>query len=112
MSGDILSMIRTQWLGDGKALKPHVNVSAVITCAAFSFDPHYTLDFTKEQLTEADNWFLDWATKFIVFYKLSEEKVTERITALVFRQRGDFNRNVERSYIWLNGLTWPSWQPL
>ena len=59
-------MIRVQWLGDGRARKSHVNISAVIMCAVFSFDDEYKQEFDKDHITAANIWFLRWATDFII----------------------------------------------
>ena len=86
----ILHMIRMQWLGDGRALKPHVNVSAVIMCAVFWFNEDYTEHFDGEQVTAVNDWFFKWATESIVYYRLSKETERSRIRAVLFTQYSDF----------------------
>ena len=90
MRDAIHDMIRLQWLGDGGAHRSHVNISAVIMCAVFSFDDEYKTHFTATALTAANTWFTKWATQFVAYYKLSETDNTDSIEVLIFQQYADF----------------------
>jgi hypothetical protein len=90
MRTEILNQIRVQWLGDGAAHRSHVNVSAVIMCAVFSFDDEYKTHFTSDVLTTAHLWFTRWATQFLAYYKLSDTDDISLIEVKVFQQYADF----------------------
>jgi hypothetical protein len=90
MRQPIIDIIRLQWYGDGAKHKSHVNQSAIIMCAVFSFDSEYDRLFPSADLTKANEWFRKWATEFVLFYNLSYEKERSSIEQLIFDQYNDF----------------------
>ena len=68
----------------------HVHRSAVIMCALFSFSPAYGA-FPAEHRTDADSWFEEWGTQFLLYYRLAESVDADTITCGLQNQLVAFN---------------------
>jgi len=79
----VRTIIREQW-------DDHVNVNVVVTCAVFSFDSNLDTVFTSDTLNSAMDWFFSWASKFVLFYGLSEADNTGEIEGILFNQYSMF----------------------
>jgi hypothetical protein len=78
---DALAIIQNHW-------HKHVNVSAVISCAILSLDTSYKVIWKSdtEALQNQLGWFLDWGTKYLLYYGLSDHSTSSAIEDALLKQ--------------------------
>ena len=79
---DLVAIIRSQW-------SKHVNINVVVLCSLFAFDAAYT-SFSVQDRVNADDWFCQWGTSFIVHYSLSTYDSVIAIRRELELQRSQF----------------------
>jgi len=77
-----------------KAIKHHwnknINKSAVITCAALSFDNSHKALFSGKDISEALKWFLKFGVSYVKYYGMSESDNEQDIETILMTQWSDF----------------------
>ena len=79
---DILDAILDMW-------DKHINVYAVVTCAALSFDTHSDVVF-RDQKHDAQTWFIDFAAKYALYWSLTDYSEYDQVRRCALTEYSDY----------------------
>ena len=79
----ILSVILDMW-------DKHINLNAVVICASLSFDTDAELTFAGKRLSDAQEWFLNFATQYAVYWSLTDYTEPDQVKRAALEEWANF----------------------